>query len=108
MAVTHTNWAISDGNFSAPNPQGSPLCVWALTSMLHYVNYVSIKWLKHLPLCLIMWLSGDVKPVAKTTREDGVSVYIVQEYFQYNPHSYYDLEAKMESCCIEQPEPGKN
>lgn len=54
-----------------------------------------------------MWLSGDVKPVAKTTREDEASVYKVQEYFQYNPHSYYDIEEQMVSHRIEQPEPGK-
>ena len=33
--------------------------------------------------------------------------YQVEEYFNYNPHSYYDLEMTMRKYRLKQPKPGK-
>ncbi len=34
-------------------------------------------------------------------------VYMVPQYYQYHPHSYYDLEADMQKHRLEQPKPGR-
>lgn len=42
----------------------------------------------------------------KRTGEGDKSVYKVPEYFQYNEHSYYDIDMDMLKYRLEQPHPG--
>lgn len=34
-------------------------------------------------------------------------VYMVPEYYQYDPYSYYDIEMDMQEHRLEQPKPGQ-
>ena len=48
--------------------------------------------------------TGNTTPINNSKNE--AHAYKVQEYFNYNPHSYYDIEMEMAGFRLEQPVPG--
>ena len=52
------------------------------------------------------YLLDPTTTTSSSDKEDDHRVYKVPEYYQYNEHSYYDIDEDMLKYRLEQPHPG--